>query len=106
MSSNGEGQQGRKVMIDDRNIAQSYANFVNASATREEVSLLFGANQNWNTGGGDVRINLSNQVILNPYAAKRLAGLLVSVINQYEDRFGAIELGQPSAQIDPADPDD
>ena len=35
---------------DDSEMRSTYANVVNASSTREEVTLLFGTNQTWNPG--------------------------------------------------------
>ena len=79
-----------KVNWDDSNMDTSYANVVNAASTREEVILLFGTNQSWKGVEEEVNVHLSNRVILNPYAAKRLAILLGGVVTQYEKRFGAL----------------
>ena len=79
-----------EVKWDDSQMATSYANVCNVTGTREEVALIFGTNQ---TGLNDqnVRVSISNRVILSPYAAKRLASLLNTVVGEYEKRFG--ELG-------------
>ncbi len=99
-SKNGEattkGQP--KVNWDDSKMATTYANVVNAASTREEVILLFGTNQSWKGVGDEVDVALSNRVILNPYAAKRLAILLGGVVTQYEKRFGP--LGVEAAKKD------
>lgn len=79
-----------KVVWDDSNMKSSYANVCNVSSTREEMTLLFGTNQNWNPGQGSVTVQLTDRVILNPYAAKRLATLLNNVVGEYEKRFGAL----------------
>lgn len=79
-----------KVVWDDSNMKSSYANVCNVSSTREEVTLLFGTNQNWNPGQNSVSVQLSDRVILNPFAAKRLATLLNNVVTEYEKRFGAL----------------
>lgn len=79
-----------KVNWDDSNMDTSYANVVNAASTREEVILLFGTNQSWKGVEDEVDVHLSNRVILNPYAAKRLAILLGGVVAAYEQRFGAL----------------
>ena len=78
---------------DDSRMHTSYANAVNVSSTREEVSIFFGTNQTWNvTEDKQVVIQLDNRVVLNPYAAKRLTRLLGSVLKEYETRFGALPL--------------
>ena len=85
-----EERAGRTVRWDDSNMTSTYANVCNVSSTREEVTLLFGTNQTWHTGQQELAILLSNRIILNPYAAKRLSLLLNNIINQYESRFGKI----------------
>lgn len=83
-----------KVTWDDKTMTTSYANVCNVTGTREEVTLLFGTNQ---TGINDQEVNveLSERIILSPYAAKRLAMLIGNVVGEYEKRFGA--LSDPNA---------
>jgi len=83
---------GTKVRWDDSKMKSTYANVCNVASTREEVTLLFDPNQTWHSGGKEFVVELSDRIILNPYAAKRLAGLLGSLIKQYEDRFGEIDI--------------
>ena len=84
-----------KVNWDDSQMTSSYANVCNVSSTREEVVLLFGMNQAWQRGQEELTVQLTNRVILGPFAAKRLCALLVNVVKQYESRFGemVIETG-------------
>ena len=91
-ASNGEAQAKvqPRVNWDDSDMETTYANVVNAASTREEVILLFGTNQSWKGVEDEVNVSLSNRVILNPYAAKRLAILLGGVVSAYEQRFGAL----------------
>lgn len=77
---------------DDSGMSTSYANVCNVSSTREEVTLLFGTNQTFNTEKGRVEIKLSDRLILNPFAAKRLSMLLSNVIEQYEAKFGPLNI--------------
>lgn len=81
----------RTVRWDDANMASTYANVCNVSSTREEVTLLFGTNQTWHTGQQELAILLTNRIILNPFAAKRLSVLLNNIIGQYESRFGKLK---------------
>ena len=83
---------GTKVRWDDSKMNSTYANVCNVASTREEVTLLFGTNQTWHTGGKEVVVELSDRIILNPFAAKRLTGLLNAVVKQYEERFGEIDI--------------
>ena len=76
---------------DDRKMSTSFANVVNIQSTREQVDLFFGANQTWTMSAeGPLTIELSNRVILSPFAAKRLLTALTGVMREYEARYGAI----------------
>jgi len=74
---------------------RSYANVCNVASTREEVVLLFGMHQAWQSGQKEVAVQLSERVVLSPFAAKRLAALLANVLREYENRYGALNLEAP-----------
>jgi len=83
-----------KVTWNDAQMSTSYANVVNAASTREEIALFFGTNQTWNLAKErEVTVQLSNRIILNPYAAKRLNMLLTGILKEYENRHGTLETG-------------
>ena len=88
------------LKFDDTGITNAYANVCNVSSSREEVVLVFGMNNAWERDASEVRVKLNSRVILSPFAAKRLAMLLDSVVKQYEARFGGINVG--IAQTDKA----
>jgi hypothetical protein len=78
---------------DDSGMETSYANVCNASSTQEEVTLLFGTNQTLLPGpDNEVKIKLTDRIILSPFAAKRLLVLLNNVVSQYETRFGTLNI--------------
>src|SRR5512138_224727 len=79
-----------KIKWDDSTMKSSYANVCNVTSTREEVVMLFGMNQAWNRGQKEVTIQLTDRIIISPYAAKRLSLLLGSVVKEYENRFGTL----------------
>jgi len=81
------------VKFDDTGITNAYANVCNVSSSREEVVVVFGMNNAWERDPSEVRVKLNSRVILSPFAAKRLAMLLDSVMKQYEARFGSMDLG-------------
>ena len=89
--------QGTRIKWDDTGMKSSYANVCNVTSTREEVVMLFGINQAWNRGQKEVTIQLTDRIIISPYAAKRLATLLDGVVKEYEKRFGALNV-EASAQ--------
>jgi hypothetical protein len=76
----------------------SYANVCNVTSTREEVVMLFGVNQAWNRGQKEVTIQLTDRIIVNPHAAKRLMMLLDGVVKEYEKRFGTLNVEGPTPQ--------
>jgi hypothetical protein len=80
------------VRWDDSTLKSSYANVCNVSSTREEVVLVFGINQAWERGQNEVSVQLTDRIILSPFAAKRLAALLGNVIREYETRFGQLNI--------------
>ena len=79
------------VQFDVSNLQSSYANVCNVSSTREEVVLAFGANSVWERGQANVQVQLTNRIVLNPYAAKRLADVLNRVMAEYESKFGILK---------------
>ncbi|MDZ4253867.1 MAG: DUF3467 domain-containing protein [Sulfuritalea sp.] len=81
----------QKVVWDDSRMNTSYSNVCNVLGSREEITLLFGANQAWHSAQKEVKVLLSDRIVLNPYAAKRLAGLLDRVLKEYEARYGQLK---------------
>ena len=93
---------GLTVRWDDSGMRSSYANVCNVAGTREEIVLLFGVNQAWNSAQKELIVQLLEKLILSPFAAKRLNLLLTRVLREYESRYGQlhIEAGDPQ----PAEP--
>ena len=99
-----EGERaGLKVRWDTSKMTSTYANVCNVSSTREEVTLLFGTNQTWFTGQEELKVDLSDRIVLNPFAAKRLSVLLNNVMQEYEKRFDALPIEPEQAAPAPSD---
>ena len=81
-----------EIHWDDSKMKSTYANVSHVSSTQEELTLLFGTNQSWHTGQTRLTVQLSDRIILNPFAAKRLSILLNNVMQEYEKRFGALPI--------------
>lgn len=92
MSEENAEKNAAQIVWDDSAIATSYANVCNVMGTREEIMLLFGTNQAWNAEQKEVKVRLSNRLVLNPYAAKRLMQLLEIGLREYETRYGELKL--------------
>jgi hypothetical protein len=88
---------GVKIRWDDSQMKSAYANVCNVSSTREEVVMMFGVNQAWQRGQAEVVIQLTDRIILSPFAAKRLSLLLQGVMREYETRFGELPVEPPRA---------
>jgi hypothetical protein len=87
-----------KIFWDSSNARSAYANVFNVSGAREEFVLLFGMNQAWDAGQQELKVQLTDRVVMSPFAAKRFATLLNNVIRDYEKRYGAIEIEAPQAR--------
>ncbi len=88
--------QGTAIKWDDANLTTSYANVVTTTATREEVSLLFGTHKNWHGAPSkELHVALSDRIILSPFAAKRLLQVLGKTLEDYETRYGVIDVEPP-----------
>ena len=81
-----------EIVWNDANMRNTYSNVVNVAATREEISLLFGTNTAWQAGTEKVRVDLSDRIVLTPFAAKRLLALLGNAIQSYETQNGEIKI--------------
>jgi hypothetical protein len=86
------GDGALSVRWDDSNMRSQYSNVCNVTGTREEIILLFGVHQAWQSGVKEVTVQLQDRIILSPYAAKRLNLLLNRVIREYENRYGPLPI--------------
>lgn len=92
-AADGDRTVPNKIVWDDAGMQTSFANVINVLNTREEFTLLFGTNQSWNISSSrEVTVRLSNRIVLTPYAAKRLATLLLARVVDYEQRFGKMQI--------------
>ena len=82
-----------KIVWDDAGMQSVYANVANVAGGREEIVLLFGVNDAWHAGQKEVKVKLSDRIVMSPFAAKRLAVLLNNVIKEFEKKFGKIDIG-------------
>src|SRR5262245_30666478 len=85
-------EAGVNINWDDANMRSSYSNVCNVTGTREELVLLFGVHQAWQSGMKEVTVKLQERIILSPYAAKRLNMLLTRMLQEYEKRYGPLQI--------------
>jgi len=84
-----------RIRWDSSNMRSAYANVFNVSGAREEFVMLFGMNQAWDAGQQELKVQLSDRIVMSPFAAKRFATLLGNVIKDYEKRYGEINIEPP-----------
>ena len=78
--------------IDASGLKTSYANVCRIAQTPNEVIVDFGMNPNFFGNILDEPLKLDTRVILSHDAAKRLCLHLTATIQQFEGRYGPIEL--------------
>lgn len=78
-----------------KQMQSTYANIGTATASREEFFLLFGSHQNWHGSEREkteADVDLSQRIVMSPFAAKRMAMILTQAVKAYEERFGELKL--------------
>jgi hypothetical protein len=78
--------------IDASGLKTSYANVCRIAQTPNEVIIDFGVNPNFFGNILDEPLRLDNRIILSHDAAKRLCLHLTATIQNFEARYGTIEL--------------
>jgi Protein of unknown function (DUF3467) len=78
--------------IDQSRLTITYANVCRIAQTPNEVIIDFGMNPNFFGTILDEPLKLENRVIMSHDAAKRLCLHLMATIQNYESKYGAIEL--------------
>jgi hypothetical protein len=89
-----------QLQIDDSNVPTSYSSTVRVSGTAEEINVDF-AGSIRSTGPQAATLKIDQRVILNPWAAKRLAVALGQAVQRYEQTYGTLELDPRKRQVNP-----
>jgi hypothetical protein len=87
----GAAAGGARVRWNTEHLKSSYANFCNATGTREEVVLTFGINVTWDRAPKELEVDLQHRLVLSPFAAKRLHDVLSRLMAEYENRYGELK---------------
>src|SRR5262245_42812094 len=85
------------VRWDGSNWRSLSANVVNFTGTREDLVLLFGVLQVWQSRAKAVPVQLLDHIILNPHAAKPFNLLLTRVLQGYEAHYGPLPIENAAA---------
>lgn len=91
----GKTRTASKIRWNDSAMQTDFANVVNIQGTREQIEFFFGTNRSWDVSeGGDVAVDLTNRLILTPFAAKRMHRILTTVLREYEARHGVLKVDE------------
>lgn len=80
------------IVWNSANMRSTYANVISVTGDREEFSFIFGMNQSWGADKNELKVQLTDRIVVNPFSAKRLAKLLNDLIKDYESRYGTIHI--------------
>ncbi|MDA1014359.1 MAG: DUF3467 domain-containing protein [Planctomycetota bacterium] len=83
-------QQQQHIEVDDSQVNAAYANFCRVSSTPEELVLDLGLNPS-PYAPGEVKIRVSQRLIMNHFTAKRLLSALSMALQRHEQAFGVLE---------------
>ena len=83
---------GTRIHLNAAGLKSTYANVCDVKCTREEVYLNFGVTKPWEQNPAEVEIELSNRLVMSPFAAKRLLLVLGQRIGEFEKLFGELRL--------------
>ena len=100
VSANANADQQVQLQIDDANTPITYSSTVRVSGTAEEINLDFAGPIRPN-GPKAATLKIDHRIILNPWAAKRLAMALGQAVQRYEQTYGTLELDPRKRQINP-----
>ena len=90
-----------KIRWDESTARKIHADVCTVTESREEISVLFGTEQTGHPAGQAETIQLTNRIILSPFAAKQLAAALERVMRDYESTFGTLKKTAPrSTEVD------
>ncbi|MGZ0164459.1 MAG: DUF3467 domain-containing protein [Planctomycetales bacterium] len=85
-----EPQATQTLIVDDSNVVAGYANFCRVSSTPEELILDLGLNPN-PYATGEVKVPVTQRIIMNHFTAKRLLSALSMALQRHEQAFGVLE---------------
>ena len=97
-------QQQMQLQIDDSSTPVSYSTTARVWGSAEEINLDF-AGPIRPTGQANVaRLKIDQRVVLNPWAAKRLAIALGQAVTRYEQTYGALEVDERKRRVNGTSP--
>lgn len=100
MSEEKKETQKIQVRIDESRLQTTYANAFRQQSSAQEVILDFGinmiapANPEEPDADRQMKFQIDNRLVMNYITAKRLAAMLVQIVQAHEQKFGEIKTAQ------------
>lgn len=94
-----EQQNQVQLQIDDSNSPVTYSTTVRVWGTAEEINLDFAGPIRPTGQARTVRLKIDQRMVLNPWAAKRLAIALGQAVARYEQTYGKLELDERRRRV-------
>lgn len=91
------------IQWDESQTRRHYANRSTVTYNREEIAILFGVEQVRQTDFEEIRVELTNRIVMRPLIAKQFAILLNETVTKYEGIWGTIELVPTTPTLSPVE---
>lgn len=91
-----------QLQIDDADVPMKYSTTVRVWGSSEEINLDFAGPIRPTNQQNIARLKIDQRMILNPWAAKRLAVALGQAVGRYESTYGVLELDERKRRRTPA----
>ncbi|MDP7692240.1 MAG: DUF3467 domain-containing protein [Vicinamibacterales bacterium] len=97
--SAGSDQQQIQLQIDDSETPIHYCSTARVWGTAEEINVDFAGPVRATNQPKIARLKIDNRVVLNPWAAKRLALALGQAVARHEQTYGVLELDERKRRV-------
>lgn len=97
-----QAQQQMQLQIDDSTTPITYSTTVRVWGSAEEINLDFAGPLRPTNQPKVARLKIDQRLVLNPWAAKRLAIALGQAVSRYEQTYGPLELDERKRRVSPA----
>jgi hypothetical protein len=94
-----QAQQQMQLQIDDSQTPITYSTTVRVWGSAEEINLDFAGALRPTNQAKVARLKIDQRLVLNPWAAKRLAIALGQAVSRYEQTYGPLELDERKRRV-------
>jgi hypothetical protein len=92
-------QQQIQLQIDDSQTPTNYCSTARVWGSAEEINLDFAGPVRATNDAKVARLKIDQRIVLNPWAAKRLALALGQAVARYEQTYGTLELEERKRRV-------